>query len=139
MSTTYEITVLIKANGRVLQGFPLTRRLTCIESRDDTRTHTDEVTKTNITTDYKRAWNDQATNIGIPKFFYISADNVIRVQSGAGDGLGAETFPIVLDANGFILAVGLSAAADATATNAAIAICNAGADTVERIIAGGDE
>lgn len=142
MSTTYEITVTIKANGRTVQGFPVTRRHIVERSMDSTREHVDEGAQASLSNDYLTAWNSvapSATSFLAPVFFYISADQIIRVQSRSGDGEGATTYPIVLSPNGFLLAVGLDTSeAINKATNAGIGICNNGADSVERIIVGGD-
>lgn len=143
MADTYEFTLSIRRNGQRLSGFPITRRHTVDRAMDSTREHADEGAQASITADYLTAWNStspSATVFLAPEFFFITADQIIRVQSRAGDGDGASTFPIVLGAGGFLLAVGLeTSGATNRITNAAIGICNNGADSVERIIVGGDE
>lgn len=143
MADTYEFTVSVRRNGQRVSGFPITRRYTVDRSMDSTREHPDEAAQTSITNDYLTAWNStspSATAFTAPAFFYITADQIIRIQSRAGDSESATTFPIVLEAGGFLLAVGLeTSVAINKITNAGIGVCNNGAASVERIIVGGDD
>ena len=130
MSTTYEITVTIKANGRTIQGFPLTRRLSCEAGQDVTVEHADEAAQASLADDYTVPWN---TTLDNPKFMFITADGEVRIHPKTADA--SSLYPIVLNANGFLLAVDLDTA---ETSNATFGICNNGAATVERAIVGGD-
>ena len=131
MSTTYEITVQIKANGRVMQGFPLVRRLTCEAGQDCTSEHADEGAEASLADNYKAPWN--TASLTYPKFMFITADGEIRIHPGDVDS--SSLYPIVLNANGFLLAVDMGTF-DASMTT--FKVCNNGAATVERAIVGSD-
>ena len=132
MSTTYEITVSIKANGRVLPGFPRTDRVVAERSQDITREHAAENATADLNSDYLPAW-DVDTLTG-PKVMYITADGTVRVHSKTGDT--DSLYPIVLAENGYILAVNMDAS---DVSNASFGICNASTATVERTIVLGDD
>ena len=130
-ANVFEVTVTIKHNGRALPGFPLVRRLSCEAYQDSTSEHADEAAEASLADDYKAPWN--TANLTYPKFVFITADQEIRIHPGAVDA--ASLYPIVLNANGFLLAVDMGSS---DASNATLKICNNGAASVERAIVGSD-
>jgi len=132
MPKTFEVTVQIKCDGRMLPGFPLTRRQVVDGYQDVQQEHADDAAQTDLATDYVVPYNvNSMTN---PVVLFVTADGVLRVSSRAGDAQG--NFPIVLDANGFLLAVGLEST---DASNGSFTTCNnTGATILERAIVAGN-
>ena len=137
MATTYEITVTIRANGRPVTGFPLTRRISCERFQDVANEHADDGAHTDLNTDYLQTYNN--VTLTKPKLVFYTADQLMRFLGVTADAVG--NFPLVLDSNGFILAVGLStAAAQSYKTSNDIDGIGGDAPTAnERIIVAGDD